>query len=159
MLNDLTKMQTAFSVFWVQSLVPVAMVTKSDRVFLPGLSYILGFPLRLTIQTTHIQWRQRILEGKQMKVLSRNESPYLGKFVTDVVVPLFQVLYTPVRVLLSVPPIMHHNEPERESLTQLKQVVSLLSCPAVVMEILLVLQIRVNWNLWLLLKQKWLKHL
>lgn len=89
-------------------------------------------------------------KANKMKVLSRNENPYLGKFVADVIVSLFQVLYAPVQVLLSVPPIMHHNEPQRESLTELKQVVSLLPCPAVIMEVLLVLQIRVNWHLWLL---------
>lgn len=71
------------------------------------------------------------------------QQEYLGQCVAYTVVSFLDVLYTSVREFVSIPAIMDNNEAQIKTFTLVKQEICLLPCPVVIMEVLLVLQIRV----------------
>ncbi len=72
---------------------------------------------------------------------------YLGEYITDVVVSLFQVLHAAILVLLPVVPVVDDDEAKVKSFTEVKQVVSLLPRPVFVVKMLLIFQIGICRNI------------
>lgn len=77
-----------------------------------------------------------------MKVLP--VSAYLSQHITDIVISLLDIFNASGLVLVSIPAILNNGKAQIKPLTQLQQMVRLLAGPVVVMEMLLILQVRVG---------------
>ena len=72
---------------------------------------------------------------------------HLGESVTDAVVSLLQVFHAALAVALLIPAVMHHDEADIKALAEVKEMVSFLPRPALIMQMLLVLQVRIHRNI------------
>ena len=72
---------------------------------------------------------------------------HLGESVTDAVVSLLQVFHAALAVALLIPAVMHHNEADIKALAEVKEMVSFLPRPALIVQMLLVLQVRIHRNI------------
>lgn len=97
---------------------------------------------RLLTLTNYFQCKKKKETNKKVKVLP--VSAYLGQHITDIVISLLDIFNASGLVLVSIPAILNNGEAQIKPLTQLQQMVRLLARPVVVMEMLLILQVRVG---------------
>ena len=89
-----------------------------------------------------------------MKPCHHSSLAYLCQDIAYVIIAFLEVLNTTVRETLPVPAVVDDHEAQVEALTQVKQVVGLLTRPVVIGQVLLVFHVGVHWDVYCLLVKK-----